>query len=96
MREGNLAEYSAFVAVADHASFTKAATPLGFSTSTLIQTIEELEDWLGVRPLNDMTRGVAPTEVGERLLEKLRPLRAECGAAVESARAYRGWPASSI
>ena len=96
MRESHFAEYVAFVAIADHASFTKAAQRLGISPSTLSQTIRDLEDWLGVRLLNRTTRSVAPTEAGERLLEKLRPLLAEFDAAVESVRAYRDKPAGLI
>jgi len=96
MRESHFAEYAAFVAVADHASFTKAAQQLGVSASTLSQTIRDLEDWLGVRLLNRTTRSVAPTEAGERLLERLRPLLAEFDVAVESVRAYRDKPAGLI
>ena len=96
MRESHFAQCDAFVAIADHASFTKAAQQLGISASTLSQTIKDLEDWLGVRLLNRTTRSVAPTQAGERLLERLRPLLAEFDAAVESVRAYRDKPAGLI
>ena len=49
MRGTQFAELTAFVAVADQASFTKAVMQLGLSTATLSQTIRALEDRLGVR-----------------------------------------------
>ncbi len=74
MRGTRFAEFNAFVAVAEQASFTKAARRLGLSTATLSQTVRALEDHLGVRLLNRTTRSVAPTDAGERLLAQLRPL----------------------
>ena len=63
-------QLSAFVAVAEQASFKGSAAP-GRSTATLSQTVG-LEDHLGVRLLNRTTRSVAPTDAGERLLAQLR------------------------
>ena len=83
MRGTHFAELSAFVAVAEQASFTKAARRLGRSTATLSQTVRALEDHLGVRLLNRTTRSVAPTDAGERLLAQLRPLLNGFEAAVE-------------
>jgi DNA-binding transcriptional LysR family regulator len=77
------------VAVADQASFTKAARLLGLSTATLSQTIRALEGRLGVRLLNRTTRSVAPTDAGERLLTQLRPLLDGFDAAIESVNAFR-------
>lgn len=77
MRGTQFAELSAFVAVAEEASFTKAAKRLGLSTATLSQTVRSLEERLGVRLLNRTTRSVALTEAGERMLRQLRPLLAE-------------------
>ena len=57
----------AFIAVADHGSFTKAAAQLGLSTSSLSQSVRSLEERLGVRLLNRTTRSVAPTEAGEQM-----------------------------
>ena len=59
MRETRFAKLSAFVAVADSGSFTKAAAQLGLSTGSLSHTIRELEESLGVRLLNRTTRSVA-------------------------------------
>ncbi len=87
---------SAFVAVADQASFTKAARLLGLSTATLSQTVRALEDQLGVRLLNRTTRSVAPTDSGERLLTQLRPLLDGFDAAIESVDAFRDKPAGDL
>jgi DNA-binding transcriptional LysR family regulator len=69
-----LADLIEFVTVAEHRSFVRAAAQLGVTTVTLNQTIRALEGRLGLRLLNRTTRRVAPTRVGECLLEKLRPI----------------------
>ena len=63
----------AFVVVARERSFTRAAAQLGVSQSALSHTIRALEAKLGVRLLTRTTRGVSPTELGERLLASLGP-----------------------
>src|SRR5215475_5265169 len=96
MRETRFAKLSAFVAVADCGSFTKAAAQLGLSTGSLSHTIRELEESLGVRLLNRTTRSVAPTDAGERMLTRLRPLFDEFEAAVDSVNAFRDRPAGQL
>jgi DNA-binding transcriptional LysR family regulator len=96
MRGTRFAELNAFVAVAEQASFTKAARRLGLSTATLSQTVRTLEDHLGVRLLNRTTRSVAPTDAGERLLAQLRPLLDGFEAAIESVNAFRETPAGHL
>ena len=64
---------SAFLAVADEKSFTKAAKRLGVTQSALSHAIRGLEEQVGVRLLARTTRSVAPTEAGEQLLAELRP-----------------------
>jgi DNA-binding transcriptional LysR family regulator len=96
MRDTPFAKLSAFVAVADRGSFTKAAGQLGVSTGSLSHTIRELEQSLGVRLLNRTTRSVAPTEAGERMLTRLRPLFDEFAAAVDSVNAFRDRPAGQL
>jgi DNA-binding transcriptional LysR family regulator len=64
---------SAFLAVADESSFTKAAKRLGVTQSALSHAIRGLEEQVGVRLLARTTRSVAPTEAGEQLLAELRP-----------------------
>ena len=96
MRGTRFAELNAFVAVAEQASFTKAARRLGLSTATLSQTVRALEDHLGVRLLNRTTRSVAPTDAGERLLAQLRPLLDEFEAAMKSVNAFRETPTGCL
>ena len=96
MRRAQFGELNAFVAVAEYASFTKAAERLGLSTATLSQTVRALEDQLGVRLLNRTTRSVAPTDAGERLLKQLRPLLDSFDAAIESVNAFRERPGGHL
>jgi DNA-binding transcriptional LysR family regulator len=96
MRKLGIAEMNAFVAVAGHASFAKAARQLGISRSTLSETIRGLEEKLGVRLLNRTTRSVAPTEAGERLLAGLRPALENFETAVESINVFRDKPAGHL
>ena len=96
MRGTRFAELSAFIAVADLGSFTKAAAHLRLSTSSLSQSVRALEERLGVRLLNRTTRSVAPTEAGEKMLKRLRPLFEEIEAAVDEANAFRDKPAGRL
>jgi len=73
MRRDELRDLTAFLAVAEERSFTRAAARLGTSQSALSHTVRRLETHLGLRLLTRTTRSVAPTEAGERLLETLRP-----------------------
>jgi DNA-binding transcriptional LysR family regulator len=96
MRGTQFAELSAFVAVAEEASFTKAAKRLGLAPATLSQTVRSLEEQLGVRLLNRTTRSVAPTEAGARMLNQLRPLLDGFDAALESINAFRDRPTGHL
>src|SRR5258707_1325777 len=96
MRRPELGEMNAFVTVAQRCSFAKAAVQLGISRSRLSETIRGLEDNLGVRLLNRTTRSVAPTEAGERMLARLRPLLDEFEATVDSVNAFRERPAGQL
>ena len=96
MRKASIAEMNAFVAIAERASFAKAATQLGVSRSSLSESLRALEERLGVRLLNRTTRSVAPTEAGERLLLQLRPLLDNFDAALESVNVFRDSPAGHI
>jgi DNA-binding transcriptional LysR family regulator len=96
MRRTRFADLNAFVAVADHGSFTKAAAQLGLSTSSLSQIIRGLEESLGVRLLNRTTRSVSPTQAGEQMLLRLRPLFDQIDAAVDETNAFRDKPAGRL
>ena len=73
MNREELGDLSAFLAVAEAGSFTRAAARLGTSQSALSHTVQRLEARLGIRLLNRTTRRVSPTEAGERLMHTLRP-----------------------
>lgn len=73
MRRDELSDLSAFLAVAEEQSFTRAAARLGVSQSALSHTIRRLEERLGIRLLTRTTRNVSTTEAGKRLLDTIHP-----------------------
>lgn len=73
-RRAKIEELNAFATIAAHASFRRASDELGVAPSTLSHMMRTLERTVGVRLLNRTTRSVSPTEAGERLLVRLRPL----------------------
>lgn len=73
MARDNFQDISAFLVVARERSFTRAAAKLGLSQSALSQTVKVLEERVGLRLLTRNTRGVAPTEAGEKLLQTVGP-----------------------
>ena len=83
---------SAFLAVADERSFTKAAKRLGVTQSALSHAIRGLEEQVGVRLLAHATRSVAPTEAGEQLLAELRPALTGIRGALERIGGLRDTP----
>jgi DNA-binding transcriptional LysR family regulator len=68
----------------------------GSSASSLSEAVRRLETQLGVRLLNRTTRSVAPTEAGERLLERLGPALTEVEAAIDVVNGFRDRPAGSL
>ncbi|MCT2401555.1 LysR family transcriptional regulator [Novosphingobium mangrovi (ex Huang et al. 2023)] len=65
---------SAFVAVADHRSFTAAARALGISPAKATRTVAALEAHLGVSLFHRSTRSVSLSHEGAALLERARGL----------------------
>ena len=96
MRGTEFGELSAFMAVAEQRNFTRAAKQLGISPATLSETIRNLEERLGVRLLNRTTRSVAPTEAGDKLLARLRPVIDDYEAAIELLNEFRDKPAGLL
>ena len=92
MRGTEFAEMSAFAAIAQQRSFTKAAIQLGVSRSTLSQSLRALEERLGVRLLNRTTRSVTLTEAGRRLVSRVENALGELTAAVDEVNHYRQSP----
>ena len=96
MARENLNDLSAFVAVAQAHSFTKAAARLGISPSALSHAMRGLEERLGVRLLARTTRSVAPTEAGERLLAVVLPHLRGIESELSALNLLRDIPAGTI
>jgi len=96
MQSDDLGNLAKFLAVAQEASFTRAAAKLGVSQSALSHAIRRLEEKLGLRLLTRTTRSVAPTEAGERLLDTLRPAFVDIEAKLGSLTAMREQPAGTV
>ena len=92
----NLNSVAAFVVVARERSFTRAAAQLGLSQPALSHTISALEAKLGIRLLTRTTRGVSPTEAGERLLVTVGPYCEGIEAELASLTEQRDTPAGTI
>src|SRR5436189_6296924 len=83
MVRDELSVLSAFLAVAEERSFTRAAKRLGVSTSALSHAMRGLEERFGVPLLARTTRSVAPTDAGEQLLARLRPALGDIRGALD-------------
>ena len=92
----NLADLSAFVAVAQAGGFRDAARRMDGSASSLSEAVRRLESTLGVRLLNRTTRSVATTEAGARLLDRLGPALGEVEAALDVVNGFRDRPAGTL
>jgi DNA-binding transcriptional LysR family regulator len=92
----DLADLSAFVAVARARGFREAARLSGGSASAMSEAVRRLEAQLGVRLLNRTTRSVVPTEVGEGMLLRLGPALTEVDAAIDVVNGFRDRPAGTL
>src|SRR5580658_7416823 len=70
-----------FVAVAEQASFTKAAHKLGVGKGTVSRSVSELERQLGTELLHRTTHAVALSTAGVALYERAAPHVAALNAA---------------
>lgn len=96
MDRENTSDLLAFLAVARERSFTRAAAKLRMSQPSLSQLIRGLEERIGMRLLNRTTRSVTPTQIGERLLQKIGPKFAEIEQELAALTELRDKPAGSI
>jgi DNA-binding transcriptional LysR family regulator len=97
MMQGNhFSKLSAFVAVAEHGHFSKAAAHLGISPPTLTQAIRALEEHLGVRLLNRTTRSVSLTTAGEQLLHHMQPVLGAIDDALDAMNNFRDNPRGTL
>lgn len=86
----------AFVSIAHHGSFTRAANELDVTASALSQMLAQFERQLGVRLLQRTTRRVGLTEAGREFLARIAPAMAVIDDAVESARQHGERPAGNL
>ena len=86
----------AFVSVVRAGGFRDAARAGEFSASGLSAAVKRLESKLGVRLLNRTTRSVAPTEAGQRLIERLAPALSEMDAALDVLNGFRDKPSGTL
>jgi DNA-binding transcriptional LysR family regulator len=96
MVRDELSLLSAFLAVAEEKSFTKAAKRLGVSASALSHAIRGLEERIGVRLLARTTRSVAPTDAGEQLIARLIPALGDIRGALDQISGLRDRPAGRV
>src|ERR1700754_4798672 len=92
MRRSDLADLTAFAAVAEHRSFLAAAAQLGVTPSALSHTMRQLEERLAVRLLNRTTRSVSLTDAGLRLLDRARPAVEQISRALDDLKGEQGHP----
>ena len=84
----------AFIAVAEHAGFQRAAEELHISQTAVTRRLQNLESHLGVKLIERTTRSVALTAIGSDFLPQAKRLVGELSNALteiaESGKARRG------
>ncbi|AVA20022.1 LysR family transcriptional regulator [Rhizobium sp. LEGMi198b] len=85
VRRGALDGVEAFLSVAEHRSFRRAAAELGVTPSAISQVVRALEARVGAALFLRTTRSVGLTEAGERFLSRAKPAFEELVAASEVA-----------
>jgi len=86
VRQGALDGVEAFLSVAQHRSFRKAAAELAVTPSAISQAIRALEARVGAALFIRTTRSGGLTEAGEKFLSRAKPAFEELVAASEVAR----------
>lgn len=96
MKRDEMADLTAFLAVAEEGSFTRAAARLGMTQPALSQIIRRLEARMGIRLLLRTTRSLSPTEAGAQLLDTLAPALAGLDDTMAAISALRDKPAGTV
>ena len=96
VRQGALDGVEAFLSVARHRSFRRAAGELGVTPSAISQAVRALEERVGAVLFIRTTRSVGLTEAGERFLTRAKPAFEELVAASEVARELGQRPAGLL
>src|SRR5215831_116807 len=86
VRQGALDGVEAFLSVAQHRNFRKAAAELGVTPSAISQAVRALESRVGAPLFIRTTRSVGLTEAGERFIARAKPAFEELVTAAEAAR----------
>jgi DNA-binding transcriptional LysR family regulator len=96
MKDFDLRDLEAFVAVARTRNFRRAALEQRVSVSSLSQRLRDMEQRLGVRLMNRTTRSVALTEAGELLLARVGPAMHDVNDALDQVRGLRDVPSGRL
>ncbi len=96
IKQGALDGVEAFLGVARHRSFRKAAAELGITPSAMSQAIRALETRMGVALFVRTTRSVGLTQAGERFLSRAKPAFEELTAAGAAVRELGQRPAGLL
>ena len=96
VRQGALDGVEAFLSIARHRSFRRAAAELGVTPSAMSQAVRALEARVGAALFIRTTRSVGLTEAGERFLSRAKPAFEELVAASEVARELGQRPAGLL
>ena len=96
VRQGALDGVEAFLSVARHRNFRRAAAELGVTPSAVSQAVHVLEARIGAALFIRTTRSVGLTEAGERFLSRAKPAFEELVAASEVARGLGQRPAGLL
>jgi DNA-binding transcriptional LysR family regulator len=96
VRQGALDGVEAFLSVARHRSFRRAAAELGVTPSAMSQAVRALEARVGAVLFIRTTRSVSLTEAGERFLSRAKPAFEELVAASAVARDLGQRPAGLL
>lgn len=96
MKDFDLRDLEAFIAIARARNFRRAAVEQRVSVSSLSQRLRDMEERLGVRLMNRTTRSVALTEAGELLLARVGPAMHDVGDALDQVRGLRDVPSGRL
>ncbi|WP_426609387.1 LysR family transcriptional regulator [Bradyrhizobium sp. McL0616] len=96
VRQGALDGVEAFLSVARHRSFRKAAAELGVTPSAISQAVRTLEARVGAALFIRTTRSVGLSEAGERFHARAKPAFEELVAASDVARDLGQRPAGLL
>ena len=96
VRQGALDGIEAFLSVAEHRSFRKAAAQLGVTPSAISQAVRTLEGRVGAALFIRTTRSVGLTEAGLRFISRAKPAFEELVGAGEAVRELGQRPAGLL